>query len=138
MIAMSLAFALKEATNPEHGKVVTDVDLRLRDVPLLVRRPHVVLLDASLADDEVLRPQHCTLVVEVMSPGSVTTDRLDKPAEYANHGIPHFWRVEDEDDELKVLRYRLEGGTYVLAGVDGGKLAVTEPVELTLDLHGLR
>ena len=55
--------------------VSTDVDLRLRDVPLLNRRPDAVVYDASLPDDAALRPRHCVLVVEVMSPGSVTTDR---------------------------------------------------------------
>lgn len=138
--ARRLANALEEALTSTQGAVEVDIDLRLRDVPLLVRRPDIVLYDASLADDEVLRPQHCRLVVEVMSPGSVTTDRLDKPAEYASHGIPHFWRVEEEGGELKVFRYRLDetGGTYQLDGVDVAKLAVTEPVELTLDLSRLR
>jgi Uma2 family endonuclease len=36
--------------------------------------------------DAVLRPEHCLLVVEVMSPGSVTADQTDKPAEYAAAG----------------------------------------------------
>jgi hypothetical protein len=61
----------------------TDVDLRLRDIRLLNRRPDAVIYDAALPDDEVLRPQYCTLVVEVMSPGSVTAGQTDKPAEYA-------------------------------------------------------
>jgi len=47
----------------------------------------------------VLRPQHCTLVVEVMSPGSVTADQTDKPAEYAVSRIPHYWRVEHDPAE---------------------------------------
>ena len=34
------------------------------------------------------------LVVEIVSPGSVTMDRLAKPALYANAGISAFWRVE--------------------------------------------
>lgn len=44
--------------------VSTDVDLRLRDIPLLNRRPDAVVYDASLPDDAVLRPEHCVLVVE--------------------------------------------------------------------------
>ncbi len=75
------------------------MDLRLRDTPLLNRRPDAVLYDASLPDDAVLRPQHCALVVEVMSPGSVTTDQTDKPAEYAAARIPHYWRVEHDPAE---------------------------------------
>ncbi|WP_249124544.1 Uma2 family endonuclease [Saccharopolyspora erythraea] len=106
-------------------EAATSIDLRLRDVPLLNRRPDVVVYDAALPDDHVLRPQHCLLVVEVMSPGSVTADQTDKPAEYSAAGIRHFWRFEsDADDErLTVFRYRLDPTTrgYVSAGADTGK-----------------
>src|SRR5215472_2216473 len=118
--------------------VSADVDLRLRDVPLLNRRPDVVLYDASLPDVDVLRPQHCMLVVEVMSPGSVTADQTDKPAEYAAAGIGHYWRVEHgpADGALSVFCYRLDPttGAYTSAGVHSGKLTVTEPVIVTIDL----
>ena len=63
-----LANALETVCGPALA-VSTDVDLRLRDIPLLNRRPDAVIYDAFLPDDAVLRPQHCTLVVEVMSPG---------------------------------------------------------------------
>src|ERR1035441_5713946 len=91
-ICRRLANALEAACGPALA-VSMDVDLRLRDIPLLNRRPDAVVYDASLPDDAVLRPQHCVLVVEVMSPGSVTTDQTDKPAEYAAAGIRHYWRV---------------------------------------------
>jgi Uma2 family endonuclease len=92
--------------------VATSIDLRLRDVPLLNRRPDVVVYDASVPDDDALRPEHCLLVVEVMSPGSVTTDQHDKPAEYAAAGITHFWREEHGGtgrQTLTVFRYRSHG-----------------------------
>jgi len=91
-ICRRLASALEAACGTAHA-VSTGVDLRLRDIPLLDRRLDAVLYDASVPDDAVLRPQHCTLVVEVMSPGSVTMDQADKPAEYAAARIPHYWRV---------------------------------------------
>jgi Uma2 family endonuclease len=77
-IARHLATALDDAVGPELAVNVA-VDLRLRDVPLLNRRPDVVVHDASLPEDAVLRPEHCVLVVEVMSPGSITADRTDSP-----------------------------------------------------------
>jgi Uma2 family endonuclease len=121
--------------------VSTDVDLRLRDIPLLNRRPDAVLYDAALPDDAVLRPQHCTLVVEVMSPGSVTTDQTDKPAEYAAARISHYWRVEHDlaEKTLSVFCYRLDPttGAYASAGVHTGKMTVTDPVALTIDLTTL-
>jgi Uma2 family endonuclease len=122
--------------------VSTDVDLRLRDVPLLNRRPDAVVYDASLPDDAVLRPQHCALVVEVMSPGSVTTDQTDKPAEYAAARIPCYWRIEHNqaDSTLSVFCYRLDPttGTYASAGIHTGTMNVTEPFPLTIDLATLR
>ena len=121
--------------------VSMDVDLRLRDVPLLNRRPDIVLYDASLPDDDVLRPQHCVLVVEVMSPGSVTADQTDKPAEYAVAGIGHYWRVEHgaRSGSLSMFCYRLDPttGSYATAGVHSGTIAVSEPVSLAIDLTAL-
>jgi len=139
-IARRLANVLEAACRPMSA-VSTDVDLRLRDIPLLNRRPDVVVYDASLSDDAVLRPQHCVLVAEVMSPGSVTTDQTDKPAEYAAAGIAHFWRVEHDLSEttLAVFCYRLDPttGTYASAGVHSGKMTVTDPVSVAIDLPTL-
>jgi Uma2 family endonuclease len=139
-ISRRLANILETACKPALA-VSTDVDLRLRDIPLLNRRPDAVVYSASLPDDAVLRPQHCALVVEVMSPGSVTTDQTDKPAEYAASGIMHYWRVEHDASErnLSVFCYRLDPttGTYASAGVHSGKLTVVDPVSVTIDLTTL-
>lgn len=139
-ICRRLASALEGACGPGLA-VSTDVDLRLRDVPLLNRRPDVVIYDASLPDEAVLRPEHCALVAEVMSPGSVTTDQTDKPAEYAAAGIRHYWRLEHDPSAgvLSVFCYRLDPTTavYASAGVQTGKLAVTEPFAVTLHLAAL-
>jgi len=140
VIGRRLANALEAACGPGLG-VATDADLRLRDVPLLNRRPDIVVYDASLPDDAVLRPQHCVLVVEVMSPGSVTTDQTDKPAEYAAAGIGYYWRVEHDAAEsvLSVFCYRLDPttATYASAGVHSGKISVTDPVSVSVDLTTL-
>jgi Uma2 family endonuclease len=139
-ICRRLANVLETACGPALA-VSTDVDLRLRDVPLLNRRPDAVLYDASLPDDEVLRPQHCALVVEVMSPGSVTADQTDKPAEYAASRIPYYWRIEHDaaEETLSVFCYRLDPttGTYASAGVHTGTMTVTEPVVINVDLTAL-
>lgn len=101
--------------------------------------PIVVYLPA-VSPDAVLRPQHCVLVVEVMSPGSVTADQADKPAEYAVAGIEHFWRVERPGDgELTVFRYRLDPTTrgYASAGISTDKLTVSDPFPVSVDLADL-
>jgi Uma2 family endonuclease len=139
-ICRRLANALETACGTAFA-VSADVDLRLRDIPLLHRRPDVVIYDVSLLDDEVLRPQHCTLVVEVMSPGSVAADQAGKPAEYATSRISHYWRVEHDATEkiLSVFCYRLDPttDTYASAGFHTGKMTVTEPVAVTIDLTAL-
>jgi Uma2 family endonuclease len=57
-------------------------------------------------------PGDVGLVVEIVSPSSRRTDRLAKPAEYADVGIPLFWRVELEPDVV-VHPFRLEDGSWV-------------------------
>ncbi|CAM3506690.1 Uma2 family endonuclease [Kibdelosporangium persicum] len=141
LIARRLANVLEESCGTGLA-VATDVDLRLRDIPLLNRRPDIVVYDSTLPDDALLRPQHCHLVVEVMSPGSVTTDQTDKPAEYATAGIEHFWRVENVHEDaakLAVFRYRLDPttGSYASAGVSTGTMVVDHPVTVTIDLGEL-
>ncbi|KAA5831360.1 Uma2 family endonuclease [Saccharopolyspora hirsuta] len=90
--------------------ITTSADLRLRDEPLLIRKPDIVAHDLGLPDDAVLRPAHCRLVVEVVSACSATADRIDKPAEYAAAGIERFWRVEG-DRQPMTFRYRLDPAT---------------------------
>jgi Uma2 family endonuclease len=139
-LARLFANALEAASGPALA-VSTGVDLRLRDVPLLSRRPDVVLYDASLPDDALLRPQDCALVVEVMPPGSVTTDQTDKATEYATARIPRYWRIEHDRAEkvLSVFAYRLDRttGTYASAGMYTGKMTVIDPVSVTIDLTSL-
>ena len=53
-------------------------------------------------------PGGVLLVVECVSPGSVTMDRVAKPAVYAGQGIPFFWRV---DDGPRLQSYRLDPRT---------------------------
>ena len=49
-----------------------DVDLRIRDVP----PAQVIVYSAERRRGELIRPPMVLLVAEVMSPGSVTTDRI--------------------------------------------------------------
>lgn len=57
-------------------------------------------------------PEDFGLVVEIVSPSSRKTDRFAKPGEYAEAGIPLFWRVETEAEPTVVV-YRLEARAYV-------------------------
>ena len=61
--------------------------------------------------DNAYDPRGVLLVVECVSPGSVTMDRVAKPAVYAEQGIPFFWRV-DEGPRLQSYRLNPRTGTY--------------------------
>ena len=60
------------------------------------------------------------LVVEIVSPDSVTRDRREKLAEYQEAGVPEYWIVDPRRQEARF--YLLgQGGTYqfVQIGADG-------------------
>ncbi|TKA06705.1 Uma2 family endonuclease [Actinacidiphila oryziradicis] len=92
-LARILANALDSAAGPEWN-ADADFDVRLQDVPLSNRRPDVVVYRADTIDITPTRPEHVLLVVEVVSPGSETTDRIVKVDQYAKAGIPFYWRIE--------------------------------------------
>lgn len=74
----------------------------------------VVRSDADLAGPRPypVGPEAFGLVVEVVSPSSRKTDRFAKPGEYAEAGVPLFWRVET-DPAVVVHAFALRDGAYV-------------------------
>jgi Uma2 family endonuclease len=126
--------------------VNNDVDLRLHDVPLLNRRPDVVLYRCLDRDrGERLRAEHVLLVIEIVSPGSQTQDTTDKPAEYAKAGIPHYWIVRlDNTGVSTVERYRLDRATMLYKHVGtfmkeegGDPPSVANPIPIAIDWAAL-
>ena len=86
----------------------------------------------------MLRPNEILLAVEIMSPGTISTDRYTKPGEYAEADIPFYWRFEQRA-ELELHAYELVPGRplYRLAGVHTGRYVTTKPFELNLDIQSL-
>lgn len=69
--------------------------------------------------DNGFDPGGVLLVVEAVSPGSVTMDRVTKPVVYAEQGIPWFWRIEGLDTTAPRLQtFRLDPATGVYRGED--------------------
>ncbi|MFW6694781.1 Uma2 family endonuclease [Streptomyces sp. MAR4 CNX-425] len=135
-LARILANALDAAAGPDWN-ADTGFDVRLQDVPLTNRRPDVVVYRAETIDVTPTRPEHVLLVVEVVSPGSETTDRLVKAEQYARSGIPFYWRVEQAATGVPIAY------TYVLdpaakAYRDGemftGEIKAAAPFSVTVDL----
>ncbi|MFI0722237.1 Uma2 family endonuclease [Streptomyces sp. NPDC021224] len=92
-LARILANALDTAGGTEWS-ADTGFDVRLQDVPLINRRPDVVVNRADTIDIAPTRPEHVLLLVEVVSPGSETTARVVKLQQYARAGVPFYWRIE--------------------------------------------
>lgn len=77
----------------------------------------VVVTDRALVTSRAIEGAP-TLLVEVLSPSSVTYDRTAKSRRYAALGVPHFWIVDCAATTIEW--YRLEQGTYeVIARLSG-------------------
>src|ERR1700751_271923 len=76
-LARVLANALDAAAGPDWN-ADTDFDVRLQDVPLTNRRPDVVVYRADTTEITPTDPGHALLGVDIVSPGTETTDRVVK------------------------------------------------------------
>jgi Uma2 family endonuclease len=85
------------------------------------------------APDEVL------LVIEVVSPESAHRVRTVKLRKYAEAGITHYWRVEEEDESPVVHAYELDGPTrsYAPIGIHRHELRSSTPFTIKLELDKL-
>ena len=138
-LARVLANALDLAAGPEWN-ADTDFDVRLQDVPLTNRRPDVVVYRADTIDVSPTRPEHVLLIVEVVSPGSETTDRVVKVDQYAKAGIAFYWRVEQAATGIPlVYTYVLDPAAraYRDTEVFTGEIKATAPFPVTVDLGAL-
>ncbi|APE32748.1 hypothetical protein BOX37_00785 [Nocardia mangyaensis] len=135
-LARILANALDVAAGPEWN-ADTDFDVRLQDVPLTNRRPDVVVYRADTIDVTPTRPEHVLLVVEVVSPGSETTDRIVKVDQYAKAGIAFYWRVEQAATGLPLIyTYVLDPATglYRTGEMFTGAIEASAPFPVEIDL----
>ncbi|WP_171169950.1 Uma2 family endonuclease [Streptomyces sp. I05A-00742] len=137
-----LRFHLRQAS-PEEYRVNVERCVMLEDKTVI--KPDVVVCDRKELD---LLGVECTsvdkvkLAVEVVSPGSRSDDGFRKPAQFAQAGVPFFWRVELEGQGLAVHEYWLPGGghSYVAAPlhpVHREKLMTELPFPVEIDLTGL-
>jgi Uma2 family endonuclease len=135
-LARVIANALDAAGGTEWN-ADTDFDLRLHDVPLNNRRPDVTVYRADTIDVSPTRPEHVLLVVEVVSPGSETTDRIVKVDQYAKAGIGFYWRIEQAATGVPlVYTYVLDPATktYRDGDVFTGVFKVAAPFPVEIDL----
>lgn len=135
-LARILAYALDAAAGPDWN-ADTDFDVRLQDVPLTNRRSDVIVYRAESIDLTPTRPEHVLMVVEVVSPGSETTDRIVKVDQYAKAGVPFYWRVEQAATGVPIIyTYVLDPATkaYRDGEMFTGAIKTAAPFPVTVDL----
>ncbi|MFJ2665848.1 Uma2 family endonuclease [Nocardia fluminea] len=138
-LARILANALDAAAGPDWN-ADTDFDVRLQDAPLTNRRPDVVVYRAATIDVTPTRPEHVLLVVEVVSPGSETTDRIVKVDQYAKAGIAFYWRIEQAVNGVPLIyTYILDPatGSYRTGEMFTGTVDMSAPFPVKVDLSGI-
>jgi len=101
------------------------------------RIPDLLVIPDQLSGRRLFDPAEVQLVVEVASDSSRRTDRIVKPAEYADAGIGYCWRIEPEP-ELVLAAYTLEGRRYGEPQIfDAGTVTPPAPFRLAVDLDAL-
>ena len=136
-VVSGLTFAL-EAQAPDALEVEREMTIRLdkRNRP----EPDLVVVDAEYRKDRTwFAPDEVLLAVEVVSPESAHRDRTVKVRKYAEAGIPHYWRIEEENELPVAHVYELDQPTsrYVPVGIFRGALERPVPFPVSLDLDGL-
>ena len=95
--------------------------------------PDVVLLRSPVNPDHHYNDaEQVVLAVEIVSPSTRRRDRLEKPPLFAEAGIPHFWRIEQ--DPLHVFAYDLVDGAYELVADSDTELVLSAPFEIKLPI----
>ncbi|ATW50485.1 Uma2 family endonuclease [Streptomyces xantholiticus] len=122
---------------PDHLEAIREMTVKLdrrnRPEPDVL----VVPVDADEGPRQTwFRPEDVVLAVEVVSADSVERDREVKPNKYARAGVPHFWRVEEDEGLPVVYVYELDPAVraYALMGIHHKKLVADLPFPLDIDL----
>ena len=135
-MSFHLCYVLGRAA-PSSMEVLEAVNVRVAPGRILI--PDLVVVNSPGLDLTVWDPADVVMVVEIVSPGSVATDRAIKPPLYAAAGIEHYLRIELGAQAPSAVACRLRRGHYgqVAATQPGQPLRLTEPFPVELDLASL-
>ena len=102
----------------------------------LTRIPDLLVVRSQEPERHFFTPFEVVLAVEIESPGSHVEDRVVKPAIYAAHGIPSFWRIEL--GPIRARRYGSDGAEgYRELDCPVDRLVADAPFAVDLPLAGL-
>lgn len=132
-VALRLGARLDAVAPPD--LVVTQA-VEIRFTRQITRIPDLLVVRSEEPARHWFAPSEVLLAVEIESPGSHTEDRVTKPALYAQHGIPYYWRVEL--GPLRVRTHRLgNGDAYQETASGGERLVSSAPFAVDLPLADL-
>lgn len=131
-------------------KASGELDMLVSEVPFNFRRPDAIVYRCidDPRDKWKTKPTatDTLLVVEVVSPATVTMDCVDKRAEYARLGIEQYWivRMENNDGRVKsieILRLN-SAGEYVVTDTrfrahNPVAVAITDPLDVSITWDAL-
>lgn len=124
---------------PEELSAVAEVEVVIDRAPATVRVPDIVVTTTAFAASNPARVPagDVRLAVEVLSEGTVRTDRIMKFAEYAEAGIPRYWLV-DLTSPVSLSAFTLVDSAYELVGEYTGSSAVPfDRTQVSIDLSSL-
>lgn len=125
--AMRRLSALLEAVAPADVVIVTEQGVNLgASVPI----PDLMAVSRSAvaAASYAFVPADISLAVEMVSPRTKTKDRKFRPVQYAEAGIPVFWRVENDDDAMVIHTFALSpDAVYTPTGIHRDHILTDHP-----------
>jgi Uma2 family endonuclease len=137
IIAMRLGVALEDSC-PAEFQVTQGVEVRINPRRSFIPDVLVATEEAAQRRSRVYGPHEVILAVEIVSPTSVSMDRITKPALYAAAGIPFYWRIETGDG-ISVHAYKIdpEHETYQPFGTFTDEVDTAEPWPIRIPIKRL-
>lgn len=136
--AFRLAATLDEQL-PRDLSAATEVEVLIdAGPPATVRVPDVIVIPTAIAETNPSRvtAANILLAVEILSPGTVRTDRTTKLYEYADAGISAYWLI-DVRPPATLTAYVLVDGDYEIVADGTGPFSLSTPAPTRVDLHQL-
>lgn len=115
LVSRNLQFAIHQFAKQHTLGEIFDAPIDLILAATTVVQPDLVFVSRgrqSVVTDRAIEGVP-DLVVEILSPATVKTDRTTKARLYARYGIPHYWIVDPDARSLEA--YELAGDAYRLA-----------------------
>ena len=137
IIAMRLGVALEESC-PADLQVTQGVEIRMNSTRSFIPDVLVATDEAAQRRGRYYNPGEVMLAIEIVSPSSVSMDRVLKPSLYAAAGIPYYWRIETTDG-IVVHTHLLDpqNSVYRPAETFDAHLRVQEPWVIDIPIERL-